>query len=201
MHLRPITPRPAMALLGATALVVAACTSVLPPSGTAVPGQPTQAPPTLAPLPTLDPALSDAGVVALAALPDDTRGDRTGVHVIVGQRAAGSDCAASFDGEEFSVVAWVDDAAEGQLARLSVTVPAESVPAASGSVDDIDGRVSFDFVSASGFGTLYTGDSSGDGDGRSTIDVLRAGDVLTFTFEGVTWDEVTFSGLAICAPR
>jgi hypothetical protein len=162
---------------------------------TASPGQPTSP---SGPVATLDPAQSDAGVVGEATLPNDTRGGRTGTHSIVGQASAASDCSTSFEGTEFTAVAWIDDAQDGQLARLSVTVPNADVPGADGRTEGIDGRVSFDFRSESGFGTLYTGDSSGDNEGSSSIDVERQGDRLSFTFTGVTWDEVEFSGRMAC---
>lgn len=188
---------PARLLLVGAVLLGAACTGLpAAPSAARTPAPTAGQMPS--PLPALDPALSDAGVVALVTLPNDTRGGRTGTHLIVGERAAGSDCSTSFDGTEFTAVAWVDDAANGQLARLSVTVPATDVPAADGATGDIDGRVSFDFMSESGFGTLYTGDSSEDGEGRSMIDLIRAGDLLSFVFEGTTWDDVAFAGQALC---
>lgn len=181
-------------------LLLAGCAS-LPPAATDGPTLGPTIAPTAGqpmPIPTLDPDLSDAGVAALVTLPDDTHGGRTGTHVIVGARAAGSSCSTSLDGEEFTAVAWVDDAANGQLARLSVTVPASDVPAEDGATTDIDARVSFDFMSESGIGTLYTGDSSEEDAGHSTIDVIRAGDLLTFLFEGETWADVAFLGQALC---
>lgn len=204
-------PALALALAGALA---AACTST-PPAASPATSQPTATqppgtgqPPTTSPPPaqsaepspgvSLDPALSDAGVVARVTLPDDTRGGRTGTHLIVGQASAGSDCSVSFEGDEFTAVAWVDDAEDGELTRLSVTVPAADVPEGIGATQDIDGRVSFDFISASGVGTLYTGDSSGDDDGQSTINVARVGDLLVFDFSGLTWDDVAFNGQAMC---
>jgi hypothetical protein len=207
-----------LALLSVAALVIAACggqpissPGATTPAATGQPtsqptGQPTSQPtgqPTSQPTgqptgaPSLDPALSDAGVVAQATLPNDTRGGRTGTHLIVGQASAGSQCGSAFD-EDFLVVAWVEDAAVGELHRLSVSVPRDQVPEDAGVTEDIDGRVSFDFISESGFGTQYTGDSSGEDDGSSSIDVARAGDLLVFSFEGVTWDEVAFSGQAVC---
>jgi hypothetical protein len=206
--------RPALALVAV--LLAAACGGPGPtgpapaspaPAGTpsdtpapeATPATPPAGTPAAGPDGGLDTALSDAGVVGQATLPDDTRGGRTGTHVIVGQRAAGSGCTYSFDGTEFTAVAWVDDAAEGELARLSVTVPTDDVPRQDGRTEGIDGRVSFDFASESGFGALYTGDSSSANEGRSSIDANRLGVLLSFDFEGVTWDDVAFSGQLLCA--
>lgn len=199
-----------LALLAAASLALAACGGqpTTSPAATTPPptGQPTATPqpggtsqPTAQPsaAPSLDPALSDAGVVAQATLPNDTRGNRTGTHVIIGQAAAGSQCGSAFD-EDFLVVAWVDGAAVGELHRLSVSVTRDQVPQDAGVIEDIDGRVSFDFISESGFGTLYTGDSSQADEGSSSIDIARAGDMLILSFEGVTWDDVAFSGQAIC---
>jgi hypothetical protein len=204
--------RRSLTALAALALAATGCSTAAPPpsaTGSATPletpvsTQPTAQPSTPAAQPSpgvsLDPALSDAGVVATVTLPDDHRGGRTGTHVIIGQRAAASDCSTSFDGTEFTAVAWVDDATDGQLARLSVTIPVEQLPTdGGGAAADIDGRVSFDFVSESGFGTLYTGDASEADSGSSTIDVVRTGAVLVFSFEGVTWDDVAFFGQAAC---
>jgi hypothetical protein len=77
-------------------------------------------------------------------------------------------------------------------------VPTASVPRSDGRSEDIDGRASFDFVSESGFGTTYSGDAPDD-DGRASIDVNRLGVLLSFAFEGVTWDDVAFEGQLVCA--
>lgn len=210
-------PRSASLLLLAGALAVAACggqpaTSPTPsipaPTGqpTGTPQQPGTPATTSTPqgsaqpsaAPSLDPALSDAGVVGVATLPNDPRGGRTGTHVIIGEASAGSDCGPTFEGDEFMAVAWVDEPANGELARLTVTVPIGDVPEDAGVTQDIDARVSFDFKSESSVGTLYTGDSSGDDDGSSSIDVARAARLLAFSFEGVTWDDVAFSGQVVC---
>jgi hypothetical protein len=62
-----------------------------------------------------------------------------------------------------------------------------------------DGRVYTDFSSESGFGTVYSGDSTEETDGgTSAIDVERSGDTLVFTFTGTTWDDIDFSGQMMC---
>ncbi len=68
-----------------------------------------------------------------------------------------------------------------------------------GDITDVDGRVSFDFNAESIFGMTYTGDASLENEGVATIDVNRAGDTFTFTFDATTWDDATFSGQMVCA--
>ena len=205
-------------LLMSVALVAVACAGGQPtnppasqpaPSvapGTAAPGSaapqiPAASPqPTSAPGASLDPTLSDAGIVARVTVSNDTRGGRDGTYDVIGLGADGSDCSVTFEGDEFIAVAWYDDAPNGQIHRFGVSVPAASVPESDGEVLDIgDGGVSFDFVSESGFGTTYSGAAGRENEGSSTIDVTRAGTALTFDFEGVTYDDVNFVGQMICA--
>jgi hypothetical protein len=148
---------------------------------------------------SLDPSQSDAGVVAQVTLANDEAGGRDGIHVVVGVDADGSQGSYSLDGDEFTGVAWDDDAPNGQIHQFSVTVPASAIPDADGQTAAVDGRVSFDFVSESGFGTQYVGDASRDDSGHATIDVMRAGDLMRFDFEGATWNDATFSGTMLCA--
>ena len=168
------------------------------PSSTAPSAAPSSAP-SEAPGGSFDPSQSDAGVAAIVTISNDARGDRDGTHVIYGLDADGSECSGAFEEPSYTVVAWVDDAPEGQIHRFGITVAAEDVPTADGSTTDItDGGVSFDFVSASGFGTQYTGNSTMENEGSSTIDVTRAGATLTFAFTGTTYDGVNFEGQFVC---
>jgi hypothetical protein len=167
--------------------------------------EPTAAPTTPAePTPTtaasLDPTQSDAGIAATVTITSDSRGGRDGTHEIYGVAADGSECNGSFEEPEFIVVAWYDDAPDGMIHRFGITVAADDIPEADGTTADItDGSVSFDFVSASGFGTTYTGAATRDNEGSSTIAVTRSGPALTFDFEGVTYDNVSFAGQFVCA--
>ncbi len=192
-------------------LFIAACGGA-PPAASGPPEVPTEAPSgaaptTMAPAPSadpgapLDPSLSDAGVVARVAISNDQRStSRNGPHEIIGVEEDASDCSLSFDGTKYSAVAWHDDAPDGDIFRFSVTVPADTIPDADGSSADISGRVSFDFMSQAGFGTLYTGDASDDDSGSAAVSVTRLGERLDFAFEGVTGDDVSFAGQLVCAP-
>ncbi|MEX2547720.1 MAG: hypothetical protein WD830_08020, partial [Chloroflexota bacterium] len=164
--------------------------------GSAAPGN--SAPsvqPTTGPSASLDPTLSDAGIVARVTVSNDTRGGRDGTYDVIGVAADASDCSFTFEGDEFLAVAWYDDAPNGQIHRFGVSVPATGVPETDGEVLDIgDGAVSFDFTSESGFGTTYTGAAGRENEGSSTIDVTRARTALIFDFEGVTYDDVNFVG-------
>ena len=83
--------------------------------------------------------------------------------------------------------------------RFGVSVGADDIPQADGTTADItDGSVSFDFASESGFGTTYTGASTRENEGSSTISVTRSGSRLTFGFEGETYDNVAFGGEFVC---
>jgi hypothetical protein len=64
---------------------------------------------------------------------------------------------------------------------------------------DITNGVAYvDFRSESGFGTAYTGAAERQ-DGTSTIDITVAGDLIFFSFEATTWDDIDFSGEMVCA--
>lgn len=180
-----------------------------PPIATVVPSTetPSAAPgtatpstaPSTEPGASLDPSLSDAGIVARVTLTNDTRGGRDGTHDIIGLGSDGSSCSFTFEGDEFIAVAWYTAAPNGQIHSFGITVAAADVPAEDGSTTDIaDGGVSFDFKSSSGFGTSYTG-ATRDNESSATIDVTRAGTSLTFDFDGVTYDGVNFAGQMICA--
>ena len=162
----------------------------------------TGAPATVAPGSTLDPSLSDAGVVGRMTLSGDQRFEgRDGTYDILGVDADGSYCSVGFDGEEYTAVAYHYAAPEGQIRHMFVVVPSSTIPAGDGeSVQGIpDGRAGADFASESGFGTLYYGDATEPDEGTSTINVTRVGEGLVFEFEGVTWDNVAFSGEMRCA--
>lgn len=146
---------------------------------------------------TLDPAQSDAGVVGCVTLANDIDGNRDGTYNISGVAADASECSVSFDVTEFIAVAWNMSVPEGQVSRLSVSVPADTVAQADGGATDISGRVSFDFAGAF-VGSTYTGDAS-QNDGQSTIDIRRLAGKLTFDFSGVTARNASFTGQVICA--
>jgi hypothetical protein len=157
---------------------------------------------------SLDPSLSDAGVVGRLTIAHDTRPDRigtddhTGTSEILGRSADGSDCSFSLGGDDFTAVASYDDAPNGMLHQMAVSVSTDFVPANDGEqrAGVSDGRVYADFSSESGFGTAYSGDSTEETNGgTSTIDIERTGDTLVFTFTGTTWDEIDFSGQMMCS--
>ena len=193
----------------------AAPSAVLPsaPVATTAPTSPVTAPPqtseataapsvgpTSGPSASLDPTLSDAGIVARVTLANDSFGQRDGTYDVVGLAADASDCSPTFEGDEYIAVAWHDDAPIGQIFRFGVSVAADDVPDADGTVTGVtDGGVSFDFVSETGVGTQYSGNSTVPNSGSSTIDVTRSGSSLTFDFEAVTFAGATFSGQMICA--
>ena len=151
------------------------------------------------PLPTLDPSRSDSGVYARVALDNDRRADRNSVYDIYGVEADGSECSGSFDEPDYTVVAYDDDAADGYVRRLGITVAAADIPDSDGEKTHVtNGGVSFDFTSETGFGTTYSGNSTRENEGSSTIDVTRSGEGLIFDYSGVTYDAVTFAGQLIC---
>ena len=150
---------------------------------------------------SLDPTLSDAGVAGRITIPNDTRNDWTGTHEILGRKADGSNCSPSFDGDTYGGVAWYDDAPNGMIHQMSVSIPIDEMPANDGEQRSgiTNGRVAVDFVNDSGFGTLYSGDSTEESDGgSSTIDVVINGNTVTFSFTATTWDDIQFSGQLMC---
>ena len=155
--------------------------------------------PTVDPGASLDPALSDAGIVGRVTIANDTRDDRSGTHDIVGVAADASDCAYSFDGDEFIAVAYNEDVANGAVRQMSVTVPTDSMPANDGEqrIDISNGSAFVDFMSETGVGTSYTGAAERD-EGTSTIDVTVSGDLVIFDFEAATGDDITFAGQLVC---
>ncbi len=150
---------------------------------------------------SLDPSLSEAGVAGRLTIPDDSRNGWSGTHEILGLAEDGSDCDFSFDGNEFTAVAWYDSAPDGMLHQMSVTIGTDYVPANDGEqrMGINDGSIYADFVSESGFGTAYVGATSkGDGS-SSSIDATLKGDTLVFSFTGTTWDGIEFSGQMMCS--
>lgn len=201
--------------LAAAVLAAVGCTTGGPtttPTPTAA-GSPTVAPPTTStptpsassatmapsssPAASLDPALSDAGVIGQVTLTGDVSGERDGTYVVVGVDGDGSGCSNSFDGTEFTAVAFVDDAPNGEIWQFSVTVAASAVPSAQGSTADNSGRVAFNFASESGIGTLYVADASQDS-GQVTIDATRTADALRFDFQGAPYAGAQIAGTMIC---
>jgi hypothetical protein len=156
---------------------------------------------TLAPGSSLDPSVSDAGVVGRVTISNDSRGERDGTHDIIGLADDGSDCSYSFEGDTFTAVAWYDDAPNGLIHQMAVSVNADDMPAADGDTTSgiTDGSAYIDFVSESGFGTAYYGAASRENGGSSTIDATWRGETLVFSYVGKTWDDVDFSGQMICA--
>jgi hypothetical protein len=156
---------------------------------------------TVVPGSSLDPSKSDAGIAGRTTIVSDTRGDQTGTHEILGVAADGSNCSYSLDGDTFAAVAWYDDAPNGMLHQMSVTVPSDEMPANDGEqrAGISDGRVYADFVSDTGFGTAYYGDATQENGGSSTIDIVQNGGGVTFSFSGLTWDGIQFSGQLICS--
>ena len=151
----------------------------------------------------LDPSQSDAGVVGRATISGDSRTDviRDGTWDIVGvaEDGFGSGCSTSFDGEEFIATAYDDDAPEGEVMRLGVTVAASDIPEGDEVVSGIeDGGVNIDFQSEEFFGSSYSADTEDDDRTSVTIGVTRSGDQLTFDFNGLTWDGVEITGLVVC---
>jgi hypothetical protein len=130
----------------------------------------------------------------------DTYAHRDGTHEIVGLADDGSSCSPNLSEPTYTAVAWYDDAPIGKIHRFSVSVPSSDIPTEDGTTTGIeDGGVSFDFVSASGIGTQYTGAAGRPNEGSSTINVTRSGDSLIFDFEGQTYVSVMFAGEMICA--
>jgi hypothetical protein len=161
----------------------------------------TDAPSTAQPGASLDPSLSDAGIVGRVTIPNDTRDERSGTHDIIGREGHGfgTDCAYTFEGDEFIAVAYDDDAQNGEVYQMSVSVPTDSMPANDGEqrLGIANGVAYVDFRSESGFGTAYTGAAERD-EGSSSIDVTVAGDLLIFDYEAVTWDGIEFFGQVVC---
>jgi hypothetical protein len=151
--------------------------------------------------PSLDPSLSDAGVVGRATIAGDTRADRDGTYQVNGVDADGSSCGVYFEGDEFTANATNESAPDGQVRLIAVTIPSEDVPADDGqrTVGVSDGRVAIDFASSSFIGTLYTGEPTEDDRTSASIDVTRQGTMLVFDYQGTTWDSVNISGQLICA--
>lgn len=174
-----------------------------PPATTAAPSATPSAPPSASPssAASLDPSLSDAGVVGRVTITNDTRAGRDGTHDIVGVAADGSSCGISFDGDYLVAVAWYDDAPEGQLRQMGVSVRIDDVPTDDGAVSSgiTDGNVAADFASANGIGTQYSANNVSDERTSSTIDVTRRGAGLVFDYVGTTWDAIPFSGQLVCA--
>jgi hypothetical protein len=165
------------------------------PAATSVPSA--AATPSVAPEASLDPTQSDAGIVARVTLSNDTFGERDGTYDVIGVKADASFCPYTVGDEEFTAVAYHDDAAVGEIFQFGVTVLTSQVPVTDGVTSDIDGRISFDFHSESGIGTLYIGDAPDDG--HATITATRAGTTLTFDFVGATKAGAQFTGQMICA--
>jgi hypothetical protein len=162
----------------------------------------TGTPASLDPGASLDPSQSDAGIVGRVTIPNDTRDERSGTHLIIGREGHGfgTDCSYTFEGDEFIAVAYNDDAQNGQIYQMSVSVPTDSMPANDGEqrADITNGVAYVDFRSESGLGTAYTGATERE-DGTSTIDISVADDLIFFSFEAVTWDDIAFSGQMVCA--
>lgn len=150
---------------------------------------------------SLDPSLSDAGVVGRLTIPNDTRSGRTGTHEIVGLADDESNCGYSLEGDEFTAVAWYDAAPNGMLHQMAVTVGTDYVPANDGEqrAGISDGSVYADFGSETGFGTAYGGATSSNDGSSSTIDIVLTGHTLVFSVTATTWDGIDFSGQMICA--
>jgi len=158
---------------------------------------------TAAPSGGLDPSLSDEGVVGRITITGDARRDesRDGTYEIIGGTADGFDssCGYSLD-DEFTAVAWDDDAPEGQIRQMAVTVAAANIPEGDETISGIeDGRVYTEFMSENFFGTAYSADAADDDRTSVTVDVTRIGDGLVFDYTGLTWDQVEFTGQMACA--
>lgn len=189
------------ALLFLLAAFVTACGGAANPTPTGAPtptAAPTSAPTSAA---SLDPSLSDAGVVGRATITGDTRAGRDGTYEVIGVDADGSSCGVSFEGDEFTANATNESAPEGQVRLIAVTIPSEDVPAGDGqqTAGVSDGRVAIDFASGSFIGTLYSGEPVDDERTSASIDVTRQGTMLVFDYQGTTWDSINFSGRLICA--
>jgi hypothetical protein len=189
-----------------TDLPTATPTAPPTPEPTAPPTAPTSTP-TVEPSPEptngtgdLNPSLSDAGIVARVTLSGDSRGfDRDGTYDVIAVSDDGPYCSFTFDGDEYQAIAYDLSTDLEQVQRLSVTIPWDAIPESDGDTLGVEGRVSFDFNAESIFGMTYTGDASHEDEGSSTIDVDRAGQMVTFSFDSTTWDDATFSGQLVCA--
>ena len=168
------------------------------PSATEAPATeapPTEAPPSGEPGDDLDPSLSDAGVVGRVTISNDSRGDRDGVHDIIGVAGDGSSCSVSLQGDVFTAYAGYAVGSDGEIDQMGVSLDPTLLPSAGGPpASTNEGRVFIDFVSESGFGTTYSGASSEENGGRSLIIVSLAGDTLVLDYQGTTWDDVDFEG-------
>jgi hypothetical protein len=148
---------------------------------------------------SLDPSQSDAGVVGRVTITNDERGGRDGTHDIIAVDADGSDCSQGFS-DDFTAIAWYDDAPEEMIHWMSVSVLGTNIPDEDGTTSGItDGRVWIDFASEDFGGTAYSADVEDDPRTSVTIDVTRAADTLVFDFEALTWDGIPFSGQMICS--
>jgi len=203
----PAAPTPAATPLAATTPVATAdpetpspdATPTAAPSSEAPSEEPSSRPATVEPGSSLDPSLSDAGVVGRLTIVNDIRGDRSGTYDIIGLGEDGSDCSFSFEGDEFTALAWYDAAPEGMLHQMALTIPTDTVPVNDGEQRAAipDGRFYADFVSESGFGTAYSGAPEQD-DGTLKVDAVRRASTLTLSFSGTTWDAIEFEGQMIC---
>jgi hypothetical protein len=193
---RPPTSSPVVSVPATAGPSALPSAPVEPPSG-----PPSANPATVEPGSSLDPAASDAGVAGRLTIVDDTRGDRSGTHEIIGLAADGSGCSFSLTGDEFSAAAWFDGAPAGMLHQMALTIPTDTVPVNDGELRMAipDGRFYSDFVSDSGFGTEYSSDPGQQGGGTLKVDARRSGNSLTLSFNGTTWDEIEFSGQMICS--
>ncbi len=148
---------------------------------------------------SLDPSQSDAGIVGRVTITGDTRSGRDGTHDIIAVDADGSDCSQGFS-DDFTAIAWYDEAPEGMIHWMSVSVLGTNIPDEDGTTSDVtDGRIWIDFVSEDFGGTAYSADTADDERTSATIDVTRAGETLVFDFEATTWDDIPFSGQMVCA--
>jgi hypothetical protein len=192
----PSTPAPTVAS------TVAPATDEPTPEVTAEPTVEATAEPTIDP-DVLDPGLSDAGVVGRVTITGDSRLDvsRDGTYDVIGVAADGfgSDCSYSFDGEEFTAVAYNDSADSEQIRHMAVTVAASNIPEGDETVSGIeDGRVYMEFMTEEFFGSAYRADTADDDRTSVTINVTRSGDEVTFDYSGFTWDQVDLTGSMVC---
>ena len=153
-------PAAPSATLAASSTPAASATASVPASAGAS-SAPSHLPiTTLVPGSSLDPSLSDAGVAGRITIVDDTRPERigtddhTGTSEILGREADNSDCSFSLSGDDFTAVAWYDDAPSGMLHQMAVRISTDVIPANDGEqrAGISDGRVYADFSSESGFG-------------------------------------------------
>lgn len=150
---------------------------------------------------SLDPGTSDAGVVGVATVSGDQRGQRDGTYQIAGLAADGSSCDTSFEGDEFLVSAVNESVAKGQIRSMFVNVPTTSLPTQDGQTSEpiTTDRAGFDFASDAFGGTLYVGEPADDDRTTMSITVSQTGSDLVFAFSGTTWDGIAISGQMVCA--